>query len=150
MKTYEVSSVMYIELLSCNPTTTTILNLKSLFKRDRASLMVLYKWKRYDDENLNKEFGDNSKCLHLFFNATLGCYVDDILPHRVRHIWSMVPHQKVVCALVKIDINFLFVSVKTNNLSIFLSIFLPHVHVSLVRKHTYLGQGREIRPHYYV
>ena len=106
MKTYEVSSVMYIELLSCNPTTTTILNLKSLFKRDRASLMVLYKWKRYDDENLNKEFGDNSKCLHLFFNATLGCYVDDILPHRVRHIWSMVPHQKVVCALVKIDINF--------------------------------------------
>ena len=45
---------------------------------------------------------------------------------------------------------FLFVSVKTNNLSIFLSIFLPHVHVSLVRQHTYLGQGREIRPHYYV
>ena len=31
MKTYEVSSVMYIELLSCNPTATTILNSNSLF-----------------------------------------------------------------------------------------------------------------------
>ena len=31
MKTYEVSRVMYIELMSCKPTVTTILNSNSLF-----------------------------------------------------------------------------------------------------------------------
>ena len=47
-------------------------------------------------------------------------------------------------------INKLYVNPSFFSTNIYLSIYLPHVHVSLVRQHTYLGQGREIRPHYYV
>ena len=58
MKTYEVSSLMYIEIMSCKPTVMTILNSNSLFGFSQISMKSILCWRRRVYAGKKKDYAD--------------------------------------------------------------------------------------------